>query len=133
VSRENVETVRRMLAAWSAGRAEEALTYFDPDVVWDQQITPEGWITHGMDEMQQALRTWVGTWSEYSATFDEYLDAGNKVVVVGRERGTAKASGVEVEQPSITVYTLRNRKIIHAKSHKTREAAVTAVGLPDSG
>ena len=130
MSQENVETIRRMLDAWSAGRFDEALSYYDPEVVWEQQVVPEGWVTHGTYEMQRALRAWLGTWSEYSATFEEYLDAGDQVIVVGTERGRAKASGIEVEQPSITVYTLRDQKIAYAKSYKTREAAVEAVGEP---
>jgi ketosteroid isomerase-like protein len=124
------ETVRSMLAAWSAGRFDEARTYFDPDIVWEQQVVPEGWITHGIEEMEQALRAWLGTWTEYSATFDEYIEAGDQVVVVGSERGTAKGSGIEVEQPSVTVYTVRDGKIVHAKSYKTREAALAATGSP---
>jgi ketosteroid isomerase-like protein len=87
MSEENVETVRSMLSAWAAGNFEEALTYFNPDVVWDNRTLPEGWITHGTNEMQQALRSWLGTWSKHFATFDEYIDAGNNVVVVGTERG----------------------------------------------
>lgn len=128
MSEENVETVRSMLAAWSAGRFDEALSLFDPDLVWEQTVQPEGWVTHGTEEMQQALGTWLGTWTDYSATFDEYVDAGERVVVVGRERGTAKGSGIEVERATITVYTLRDGKIAHAKSYETREAALEAVG-----
>ena len=128
MSRENVETIRQMLAAWTAGRFDEALDYFDPELVWEQTVQPEGWVTHGTDEMQQALRTWLGTWTGYSATFEEYIDAGERVIVVGTERGTAKASGIEVERQTITVYTLRDGRIIHAKSYETREAALEAVG-----
>jgi ketosteroid isomerase-like protein len=128
MSAENVETVRGMLTAWVSGDFEEALTYFDPDIVWDNRVAPEGWMTHGTDEMQVALRTWIGTWTEYSATFDEYIDAGDQVIVVGSERGTAKASGIEVDQPSVVVYTLRGGKIVHAKNFKSKAEALEATG-----
>jgi ketosteroid isomerase-like protein len=128
MSEDNVETVRSMLAAWSEGRFDEALEYFDPELVWEQTVQPEGWVTHGTDEMQQALRTWLGTWTDYAATFQEYVDAGERVVVVGTERGTAKGSGIEVERKTITVYTLRSGKIAHAKSYETRDEALEAVG-----
>jgi ketosteroid isomerase-like protein len=128
MSQENVETMRRMLAAWETGRFDEALTYFDPDIVWEQQVMPEGWVTHGTDEMQRVLRAWLGTWTEYSATFDEYIDSGERVIVVGTERGRAKSSGVEVNQPTVVVYTLRDGKIVHAKNYKNRAAALEAAG-----
>jgi uncharacterized protein len=133
MSEENVETVRRMLSAWVAGQFDEALTYFDPDLVWEQEVMPEGWVTHGTEEMQQVLRTWLGTWTEYSATFDEYIDVGERVIVAGWERGRARSSGVEVNQPTVVVYTLRDGKIAHAKNYKTREDALEACGPPDAG
>jgi uncharacterized protein len=129
MSQENVETIRTMLSAWVAGRFEQALTFFDPDVVWDVQTRPDGGIYHGMDEVQEGLRTWLGTWTDYSATFDEYIDAGDHVIVVGTERGTAKASGIEVNRPSAIVYTLRGGKIVLAKNYTDRSEALGATGL----
>jgi hypothetical protein len=41
-----------MLAAWLAGNFEEALKSFDPDLIWDNRNRPEGWISHGTEEMQ---------------------------------------------------------------------------------
>jgi ketosteroid isomerase-like protein len=129
MSEGNVGVVREMLAAWVAGDFESALEAFEPDVVWDNSPLPEGLVAHGIDEMQQGLRRWVGTWNDYWAEFDEMIDAGDHVVVIGREGGRAKASGVIVSQPSIVVYTLNDRKIIAAKNYKSRAEALEAAGL----
>jgi ketosteroid isomerase-like protein len=131
MSQGNVEIVRRMLEAWGAGDAEESLSHYDPEVVWDNRIRPEATITHGIDEMLAALRTWVGTFSSYSLSYEELIDAGDDVVAVAVQRGTGKASGVEVEETFAMVYTLRSGKIVLQTSYKTRQEALRAVSLSE--
>ena len=131
MSEENVEIVRRMLGAWTAGRFDEALGCFDPHIVWDDRIRPDGIVTYGTDEMQEHLRIWLGTWTDYSHSFDEYIDAGAHVLVIGRERGRAKGSGIEVDRPTVVLYTIRERLIVSAKNYKSPEAALEAAGLSE--
>jgi ketosteroid isomerase-like protein len=131
MSAENVALVRRMLAAWSEGRFEDAISCYDPAVVWDNSIRPEGSIMHGVEEMTEGLRIWLGTWDDYSVTFDEYIDAGDHVVVAGTERGRGKTSGIEVDRPTVVVYTVRGGKIALAKNYRDREEALEAIGLSE--
>jgi hypothetical protein len=42
-----------------------------------------------------------------------------------------RASGVAVEAGSVTVWTLRDGRVIHIKHYKTRTDALEAVGLAE--
>jgi ketosteroid isomerase-like protein len=131
VSQGNVEIVRRMLEAWAAGDAEESLSHYDPNVVWDNRIRPDALVAHGIEEMLSALRSWIGTFSSYSLSYAEFIDAGNDVIAVASQRGTGRASGIEVEETFAMVYTLRDGKIVVQTSYKNREEALRAVGLSE--
>jgi len=45
-------------------------------------------------------------WDAFSATPDEFLEAGEEVVVLGRYRGIAKGTGKRLDVPFVHVWTL---------------------------
>jgi ketosteroid isomerase-like protein len=118
-----------MLEAWAAGDAEESLSHYDPNVVWDNRVRPDALVTHGIDEMLSALRSWIGTFSSYSLNYEEFIEAGDDVIAVAAQRGTGRASGIEVEETFAMVYTVRGGKIVLQTSYRTRDEALRAVGL----
>ena len=46
-------------------------------------------------------------------------------------RGRGKGSGVDVEQPSTSVYTLRDGKLIEARMYREHGKALEAAGLEE--
>jgi hypothetical protein len=59
----------------------------------------------------------------------KFIDAGSQIVVVGRWVGRGKGSGVEVQQPTVHVFGLRDAKIERVEIFGTRSEALEAVGL----
>jgi uncharacterized protein len=131
MSEENVEVVRRMLEAYALGDNEAALAAFDPDVVFDQSIRPDGGIFHGRDGLAEAMRTWTGTFENWRLEVEKIIDAGDRVLVIGHEFGRGKGSGAETQQTTYQVYTVRNGKIVHLKGHLDKEKALEAAGLSE--
>ena len=78
------------------------LADMDDDIEWQQaQGLPHGGVYHGVAEVRANIfdpldRDW---WSEFTAVPDEFLDAGDEVVVLGRYRGTAKQTGKTARRP----------------------------------
>jgi ketosteroid isomerase-like protein len=61
---------------------------------------------------------------------NEFIDAGDRVVVIGRLVGKGKGSGVEVGQPNATVLTFRDGLLIRSETGYTdRREALKAAGL----
>jgi uncharacterized protein len=69
---------------------------------------PWGGTRHGPEGVESVAEVFVehvdGAWADP----DDFLDAGERVVVLGRARGRARATGVEFEVPFAHVWALRD-------------------------
>ena len=136
MSQENVEIVRR---SWelevserhARAKALEAhaallLETFDPDVVWNP--VEEG-PSYGLDAYLDYSRRWEAPWENLEMTTEEFIDAGDRVVVRAYLRGRGRESGVEVDTRFYWLYTLRGGKIIRVDEFTELEEALEAAGL----
>ncbi len=130
MSEENVEIVRRSYEAFMQGDPEAALSAYSPDTEWDDtRFRPEGKVHRGRDEVAKLVRTWVGTWSDYSIRLERVIDAGNRVVVMWEERGTGKGSGLEVNTQVGVVITVDGGQITRSVVYSDPADALEAAGL----
>ena len=51
-------------------------------------------------------------WDDFTAVPDEFLDAGDEVVVIGRYRGVGKHTGKQLDVPFVHVWTMRGDKAV---------------------
>jgi ketosteroid isomerase-like protein len=129
VSAENVEIVRRSIEAYLAGDNAAALEAYDPAVVFDATVRPEGQIYHGRAGVAEAMRVWTGAWEDFRIEPIEFIDAGDRVLFIERESGRGKGSGVEIDQIGYILFTLRDGLIVHWKGMLDRDEAFAAAGL----
>lgn len=131
MSQENVEVVERLHRAWLDGDNEKALGFFAADADIDMTARPDGRHYQGPGGMFDAMRDWIETWDEYSFEPEGYLDAGDEVVLLFRERGRGKGSKVEVEIVGATIWTIRDGMVAGVKPYTDRHQALAAVGLSE--
>jgi ketosteroid isomerase-like protein len=87
----------------------------DPEIVWHQaQGLPHGGIYNGLEAVRANVfdpldEQW---WDEFSAAPDEFLEAGEQVVVLGRYRGVAKGTAKVLDVPFVHVWTLQDEKAV---------------------
>ena len=131
MSRENVEIVRAMWAAYASGDFQASLGAYTEDTVWDDtRYRPDGAVHLGRDALVEVVRTWRAAWEDYEVEAEEVLDAGDdRVAVVLRERGRGKGGGVEITNRWGQVTTVRGGKIAHTMVYRAPEEALEAVGL----
>jgi uncharacterized protein len=133
MSQENVEVVRSVLAAWSTHREQSALGLLDPEIVFDatrRKVNPKIYV--GMEGLRVMLADRDEVWDEFHTEPNEFIDAGDRIVVVGRWIGKGKGSGIEVEQPTAHVFTLSNGRVVRWEfGHSDRREALEAVGLSE--
>jgi ketosteroid isomerase-like protein len=134
MSRENVEIVRRCFDVLNRERLDVVLN--EIDVACDPAIE----IRQGAGRLpdlnrfrgREAVKAWfaaiLGTLDTHFET-DEFIDAGDSVVVLFRQISRGRASGVELTNPFAAVYELRDGKIIYMDIFRTRAEALAAVGL----
>ena len=131
MSQESVEVVRRMCEAFVAGDVAGALEVLHADVTWHGTIggLEEGRTAHGHNEVIEGFMESLRDWERHSLEVEDYLDAGNRVVVLWHEVGRGKRSGVEVETRTAVIYTVRDDEVIEVQGYMDRRQALEAVGL----
>ena len=133
MSQENVEVVKLVMSRFEAGDRQEWREHFDPNVVWDTSASqlPAASVYLGHQGVVRFFRDWLETWTDYEVATLEYIDAGDAVVVVFRQSGTGRGSGVRVERDFFGVYDLRESKVVRFRLYESKEEALEAAGLSE--
>ena len=131
MSQENVELVR-----WTfTSNPTRLFSLFDDEIELDARGNVElpGTVVagRGREVVERFCREYWGTWAEYSAEPQEFIDAGNHVVVVVRERGKGKGSGVPFETTHTQVWTLRDGRLVRWLLFADKADALEAAGLSE--
>ena len=125
VRKENVEVVRDMLEDYVRGDYEAALPAFAQSV----EVVTSLERYHGPAGVVEEATRWEEMWTDYRFEVEDLVDAGDKVVLLYRQVGKSKESGVEVEERAGWVYTLREGKIARVEMFQDRETALRAAGV----
>jgi ketosteroid isomerase-like protein len=131
MSQENVEIVQRGYEQFRAtGRlVAETVT---PDFVWDMSNFhgwPEQQLYEGIEEAETFLSDWAAAWDDWELDLEGLHDAGDRVVVLVRQRGRSKAVGMPVDMSFAQVWTLRDGKQTRMEMYSDPNEALRAVGL----
>jgi uncharacterized protein len=140
VSQENVEFVEGLLAgagnidkqALLAMLPEVIAQACDPNIEWvEDPQRADSRVYHGHDGVRESFERWLEQWDEYAGEAERFIDCGDDVLVVGRERGRGRASGASVTSRIFFVYTIRDGKIARYREFYDEHAALKAVGLAE--
>ena len=111
----SVEIVKRSYDAFARKDLDGVMGDMHPDIEWQQaQGLPHGGTYHGLDAVRRNIFEPLDAewWSEFSADPDEFLAAGDKVVVIGRYRGLAKETGKRLDVPFVHVWMLQEERAV---------------------
>src|SRR5947208_1755155 len=133
MSQENVEIVRGM---YRPGDPTGFFQLLDEDVELDVSRRPlvpdHPGLVRGKQAAIEFYRQYWGTWADYVVEPEKILKAGNDdVVVVQRERGQGKGSGVPFESRWALIYTLIDGKISRITHYGSEQSALEAAGLSE--
>ncbi len=115
MSERNIEIVRGVFDAFFRGDMDSAMKAFDPDIEWDVTLRADGRVYHGHEGVRQGVGDWISVWDDYRVEIEEYVDAGDEVVVLATESGRGKGSGIESEQKVSFAWTLSDGKVVRVK------------------
>jgi ketosteroid isomerase-like protein len=130
VPSQNIEVVRRGLAAWERGDVDTMLREYDPDV---EIADPEraGGPFRGHRAYKEWFAEWMDSWERYNVEIEALVEVGDDVVLFQHHSGRAKASGVELDQRGALLVKLRDGKIVLHRPFTHRADALEGAGLAD--
>ena len=133
MSRENVEIVRRYLAAYDSGGLDVVAEFWHPDIEWravEGYIDDVG-VIRGPDGMRQYYGQWEEPFDAIRIEIEELIETGDQVVAVVRSVGRMKDSDAEIDIRYAVVISVRDGKIARGREYSTRQEALEAVGLSE--
>jgi ketosteroid isomerase-like protein len=130
MSRQNVEVVRAMLAAYRAGDIQAVIDAADADIEVRPAVVggPEGTVYRGREGVKAFFNDIDAAWEQFHIEADEFTDLGDTVLVLGRSSLVAR-DGMALETPAGWVFGMRNGKIARFDSFLSRDEAAEAAGL----
>lgn len=131
MSRENVELVRRIYEGWSHGDFSVGAALLAPDFEWRQHEEAVEPGSHRGAGIGNALKSIFEIYADFRIEPEEYFDAGDKVVVTARNRGTARGSGLELEQRFAFLWTIDAGQLTCLQVYENPRQALEAAGLTE--
>jgi uncharacterized protein len=132
MSQENVEIVRRTVEAILRGEWEQAAQLLDPDAEGHGTVggLSEGTVMRGITQFRQSFEQEdAEAWDERRLEAEEFLDAGDRVVVLVREFRRGRGSGIELETNTAVVFEVRDGRVVRIQGYMDRAEALEAAGL----
>jgi ketosteroid isomerase-like protein len=131
MSQQHVETLRRIYDRWGRGDFRVGTELYDPEVLLVLRPEfPEAGTYRGPEQIRRYMREdFLADLEDAQIAGEEFLDAGDSVVVRVTQRATGPGSGVPVEMSYYQVWTFRGSSVVRIESIRERGDAFEAAGL----
>ena len=126
-----MEIVKRIYAAWdggsplSSGLLAEEIEWVNPN----EAVEPG--IRRGVAAFGEAAESVTATFEGARVHFEKFIDAGEKVVVIGTLRGIGQGSGMEIGAQQGYVWTIRDGKAVRFEWFNDPSKAFESAGLSE--
>ena len=108
-----IAVVRGFNDALARGDVAGMVDFLDPQVEWRApESVPWGGTFRGHEGFREFLGKVLDQPAEFRREMLEYLDAGERIVVLLRQMGRRKGSDTEYDVPEVHVWTIRDGKIV---------------------
>jgi ketosteroid isomerase-like protein len=121
------ERVREVIDAINRGDVAAFLARTHADFAWEVlDASPLVGTYRGREELRAYLEEWLTTFDEVRLGIEELVELDDQVLVVIRGRAWGKASGVEVGNHFLQLWTMRGGVPVRMHEYPTREEALAA-------
>lgn len=129
MSSENVELAKRINALFNSRQFEAMFECFSRDIVWRDLMhapdAPEA--VQGIDAVREIQRQWDAAFEDLVADVEEFIDAGDFVVMVSHWRAKGRSSDVDVDIRAAEVAEFEDGKLVRITlGYPDKDAALEA-------
>jgi hypothetical protein len=131
MSQANADLIRNLYAAFARGDAPAVLAAMDSGIVWNEAenfpyADRNPYV--GPSAIAEGLFFRLATeWEQFQAIPDEIFDAGDTTVVLGRYRGTYKATGKSIDAQFAHIWRVTDGRVTGFQQYTDTAQAARAV------
>jgi ketosteroid isomerase-like protein len=133
MSQENMDVIRGMYESLTRGDVHEALGRMDQHIQWreaDNFIYADRNPYLGPQAVLEGVLTRLASdWQDFTVTPEEWLDAGNHVVVLGSYGGRHKETGREVRAQFAHIWGVTHGRVVRFQQYTDTKQFADAVAL----
>jgi ketosteroid isomerase-like protein len=130
MSRENLDALRRVYAAWAEGDFWSGGSLLDPHIVhlghWPSD--PDSGPHYGLEAVTAYMRRFLDSRQSWRIEATDFRQVGDSVVVRVRRAGIRKSRGLPVEDEGFQVWTFRGGRVVWLEGFAQQQEALEAVG-----
>ena len=125
---EGAKLVASVYAAFTRGDVKALATLLHPRIQARQSpLLPWGGAFQGFQGMMRHVSALVQH-LDWRVDVDEYVEAGDHVVVIGASRGTVRASGKPFDVRLVHVWSLKDGRVVRYESYIDTAKMLEALG-----
>jgi len=128
MSAENVARVQDALERFVT-TGEPTWEALHPEIVVEDHDIMDAGEYRGHEGFARWIEDWSAAWSEDAIEPEEFLDAGESVLVFIRQRTTGSGSGVTLEREDAMLFGFRDGQVVRVDYYNDRAQALRDAGL----
>ena len=132
MSQENVQIVRGLYEAFGRGDVPTVLGHMDQSIEWNEAenfIYADRNPYVGPQAVLEGVFMRLGSdWEGFTVTPEEWLDAGDRIVVLGTYSGTHKATGKRVRAQFAHIWSVREERVVRFQQYTDTKQFAETVG-----
>lgn len=132
MSQSNVDLIRAIYGAFAAGDVPGVISRMAPGIVWNEAENfpyADGNPYRGAEAILGGVFARLGSeWDDFAAVPEEFLDAGDAVLVLGRYRGTYKATGRSFDAQMAHLWRVEDGKAVSFQQYTDTLQAARVTG-----
>jgi ketosteroid isomerase-like protein len=105
---EHVEVVRRIHEAGAPRDFDVVIPNLHPEVEIHDHDLPDAGVYHGHEGYRRSEANWAASWASYCVKDEEFVEVGDRVLVLFTLTATGRGSGVEIERKDGILYSFRD-------------------------
>jgi uncharacterized protein len=131
MSQENVEALRPVYEEWGRGNFRPSSDVYGLELQWgwSEEFPDARGVFRETESRSPRMLEWLSQWEDWRVEAEEYISAGDFVVVLCRYTGRGKKSGAAVDTTGAHVWTMRDGEPVRLEIFSSRTKALEAAGL----